>query len=154
VLTIAAALHQPFTPDRGVAVRLGVKAARGAKLVSSGRLDAYLVAGHAELTPTITWRSLTFAGGPALTLGALSATGQDIAAAQRSNALWADVGAVLRAALSVAAVRFEAYAAGAAALTPRTYMLRRPVGERSVHETPPFLVTIGAEVVIELGHGL
>ena len=154
VFTLGIGLHQPFSAERGIAVRVGMKAAHGEKEVSTGRLDAYLVAGQLDVAPTFTWRSLSIAAGPALTLGALSATGQDISAARHSNAFWADVGARLRAGVRAGALRFEAYADGAAALTPRTYMVRRPVGEREVHATPPLLVTVGGELVIELGQGL
>ncbi|OJY16924.1 MAG: hypothetical protein BGO98_12135 [Myxococcales bacterium 68-20] len=154
VFTLGATFRQPFSAERGVMLRLGAKATRGEKDVSSGRLDAYLVAGQVEVAPTITWRSLSFSGGPGVTLGVLSATGQDISAARQSSAFWADVGAVLRAGVSVGGIRFEGYASGAAALTPRTYMLQRPFGEREVHATSPFLVAVGGELAIELGRGL
>lgn len=154
VFTLGATVRQPFSAERGVMLRLGAKATRGEKDVSSGRLDAYLVAGQLEVAPTITWRSLSFSGGPGVTLGVLSATGQDISAARQSSAFWADVGAVLRAGVSVGGLRFEGYASGAAALTPRTYMLQRPLGEREVHATSPFLVAVGGEIAIELGRGL
>ena len=154
VFTIGVGLHQPFSAERGIAARIGVMATRGEKEVSTGRLDAHLVAGHVEVAPTIAWRAFSFSGGPAFTIGALSATGQGISAARQTNALWADVGAVLRAGLRAGVLRFEPYVIGAAALTPRTYMVQRPVGEREVHATPAFLVTTGAELVIELGRGL
>lgn len=154
VFTVSAMVHQPLTPERGIAVRAGAKATRGEREISTGRLEANLVAGHVELTPTIAWRSLSLAGGAALAMGSLTATGQDITAARTTNAFWADVGGVLRSAVRTGGMRFEAYAVGAAPLTPRTYMLQRPIGERAVHSTPPFLVTIGAEIVFELGQGL
>jgi hypothetical protein len=154
LFAVNASIHQPFGNDRGLGARLGVKATSGEKDVSRGRLDTYLVAAHAEVGSTIDWRSLTFGLGPALTVGALSATGQDLDAARKSTALWVDIGAILRAGVRTGGLRFEVYGAMAAALTPRTYMLQRPVGERVVHETPPFLLTIGGEIVIELGRGL
>lgn len=154
VFTASAVLHQPLSAERGLAVRAGAKVTQGESEVSSGRLEANLVAGYIELTPTVAWRSLSIAGGPALAMGSLTGTGQDIAAARTTNAFWADVGGVLRGAVRTGGIGFEAYAVGAVALTPRTYMLQRPIGERAVHTTPPFLVTIGAEIVFELGRGL
>ena len=153
VFTLGATVRQPFSAERGVALRLGAKATGGEKEVSSGRLDAHLVAGQVEVAPTITWRSLSFSGGPGFTLGVLSATGQDISAARQSSALWADVGAVLRAGVGVGGIRFEGYVSGAAALTPRTYLLQRPFGERQVHATSPFLVAVGGEIALEQGRG-
>ena len=154
VFTLGAGIHQPFSPERGLGVRAGVKASRGEKEVSSGRLDAYLVAGQLEVAPTFTWNAFVFSGGPAVTLGVISATGQGISAARQSSAFWADVGALLRAGVRGGGLRFEVFASGAAALTPRSYMVQRPGGEREVHATPPLLVTMGAEGVIELGRGL
>ncbi len=154
VFTLGVGLHQPFSPEQGIALRLGVKATRGEKDVSTGRLDASLVAGQIEAAPTFTWRSLSFSGGPALTLGALSAVGQGISATRRTNAFWADVGVVLRGGVRTGGLRFEVYAAGGAALTPRSYLVQRPAGEREVHATPPLFVTIGSEIVIELGRHL
>jgi hypothetical protein len=154
VFSIAGTLQQPFTETLGAGVRLGASASHGDKAVGSGRLEALLLAGTAELTPTIAWRSFRFAGGPVLTLGRLSATGKDVLAAQQTAALWVDVGVVARAGVGFGILRFELYSIGAAPLTPRTYLLVRPDGERAVHSTPPLVLTVGGGVVVELGRGI
>ncbi|MBX3198709.1 MAG: hypothetical protein KF894_11285 [Labilithrix sp.] len=151
VFLVAGELHQPFTASRGLAMRLGAHASYGDRDTRPGTLDARLVAGHAELTPTVSWRSLSLSGGPALTLGELSARGRGFTEARQTSAFWADVGAVARAAIDVGILRFEAHASGALALTPRTYALERSVGERTLHDTPPVILTFGAALAVELG---